>query len=138
MGSIVAKANLPCMYFFHLSFVGELHNSYPHFHFSLQIPEPEYVTKFLLRRNPAKNVTLSENFGTIPAKQSFTISMRVSKLDTGNFVNPQTNYFGAPSQLNGQGILIAHSHVVIEKINSFDDTTVPDPTTFCKLPNIML
>jgi hypothetical protein len=49
---------------------------------------------------------------------------------TGNFVNPQTNYFGAPAQTDGQGTLIGHSHAVIEQIASLDATTPNDPRDF--------
>jgi len=56
--------------------------------------------------------------------------MAIRNMNTGNFVNPQTNYFAAPAQIDGNGILIAHSHVVIEKIPSLDSIVVQDPTTF--------
>jgi hypothetical protein len=49
---------------------------------------------------------------------------------TGSFVNPQTNYFGAPAQTDGQGTLIGHSHAVIEQIASLDATTPNDPRDF--------
>ncbi len=56
--------------------------------------------------------------------------MAVKNLETGNFVNAQTNYYAAPQQLNGQGIIVAHSHVVVEKLSSLDQTTPTDPTVF--------
>jgi hypothetical protein len=47
----------------------------------------------------------------------------------GNFVNPATNYYSAPQQIqNGQ--VVGHSHFVIEKIDSLTSTQVTDPTTF--------
>ncbi|PPQ67395.1 hypothetical protein CVT25_005974 [Psilocybe cyanescens] len=71
--------------------------------------------------------------GVIPAKvkmPSFTIKMAISNLETGNFVNAAENYFSAPQQINAQGIIRGHSHVVIEKLTSLDQTTTNDPTVF--------
>jgi len=51
-------------------------------------------------------------------------------MQTGFFVNPNTNYFAAPQQLNGQGQIQGHSHVVIEQLDSLSSTTPLDPTKF--------
>ncbi|KAG8921705.1 hypothetical protein FRC00_008329 [Tulasnella sp. 408] len=51
-------------------------------------------------------------------------------MQTGAFVNPQTNYFGAPQQVNDGGVVIGHSHVVIQKINGLSDTAVLDNQKF--------
>lgn len=51
-------------------------------------------------------------------------------VQTGNFVNPQTNYFAAPAQVDGSGTLIGHSHAVIEEIDGLDSTTPSDPREF--------
>lgn len=51
-------------------------------------------------------------------------------MQTGNFVNPQTNYFAAPAQVDGSGQLIGHSHAVIEEINGLGATTPSDPRQF--------
>lgn len=56
--------------------------------------------------------------------------MSIQNMQTGNFVNPKTNYFAAPQQLDAQGQIIGHSHFVIQAISSFTDTTVPDPEKF--------
>lgn len=45
-------------------------------------------------------------------------------------VNPQTNYFAAPANTDNSGVLIGHSHVVIEEIDSLESTQVTDPTEF--------
>ncbi|KAF8518088.1 hypothetical protein JB92DRAFT_2904358 [Gautieria morchelliformis] len=62
------------------------------------------------------------NFGTVAANTSFDISLEITGLQTGAFVNPDTNYFGASQQLNSKGQIIGHSHFVIEQINSLQDT----------------
>jgi hypothetical protein len=79
---------------------------------------------------PASKFANPVNFGAVKANTAFTIQMKIARMQTGNFVNAQENYFAAPQQLNGAGQIIGHTHVVVEKINSFADTTVPDPNVF--------
>jgi len=45
-------------------------------------------------------------------------------------VNAKQNYFSAPQQLNGAGIIQGHSHVVVEKLDSLKQTRPTDPTKF--------
>ncbi|KAF9527727.1 hypothetical protein CPB83DRAFT_855530 [Crepidotus variabilis] len=70
------------------------------------------------------------NFDTIKAGQSFTVVMNIKNMETGFFVNAQANYFGAPQQLNGQGQVKGHSHIVIEKLDSLKQTTPTNPKVF--------
>lgn len=56
--------------------------------------------------------------------------MAISNLETGNFVNAAQNYFSAPQQLNAEGFIRGHSHVVIEALTSLDQTSPTDPTKF--------
>jgi hypothetical protein len=77
----------------------------------------------------------------------FTVQMKILSMETGkfdvatephrtltifigNFVNAQTNYYAAPQQVNDQGLLIGHSHIVIETLSSLQDTEPLDPTQF--------
>jgi len=79
---------------------------------------------------PSSKFVSPANLDTIAANKAFTVQMAVKNMATGNFVNPQTNYFGAPQQLNAQGIIVAHSHIVIEQIDSLTSTKVTDPNKF--------
>ncbi|KAG0656702.1 hypothetical protein C6P46_007004 [Rhodotorula mucilaginosa] len=102
---------------------------------------------------PASKFVNPKNLDVIPPNQDFTIEMAINNLETGNFVNAQTNYFSgelfrffssspSPRDLhwlvkdpvrratNAQGQIIGHSHVVIELIDSLTSTTVTDPTKF--------
>jgi hypothetical protein len=79
---------------------------------------------------PSSKFTNPKNGDTIKANQAFTISMAVSNLQTGAFVNAQANYFSAPAQTNSNGVLIGHSHVVVEQLSALDQTTPTDPTKF--------
>ncbi|KZT41284.1 hypothetical protein SISSUDRAFT_353536 [Sistotremastrum suecicum HHB10207 ss-3] len=67
---------------------------------------------------------------SIVENQPFTIQMAIKNLETGNFVNAASNYYAAPAQVNGQGILVGHSHVVVQSIPSLDSTQPLDPTVF--------
>jgi hypothetical protein len=79
---------------------------------------------------PSSKFIFPKNGGTVAANTDFTIQMGIKNLETGNFVNANENYFSAPQQLNAQGIIRGHSHVVIEAITALDSTTVLDPTVF--------
>lgn len=79
---------------------------------------------------PSSKFTFPPNFGTIKAGQTFTIEMAIQNLQTGFFVNAQANYFAAPQQLNKQGQIQGHSHVVVEQLSSIDQTTPTDPKKF--------
>jgi hypothetical protein len=69
------------------------------------------------------------NGQTIPANQQFTVQLAVNGMVTGNFVNAEANYFGAPQQLQN-GVVLGHSHVVIEALSSSDQTTPTNPKNF--------
>lgn len=56
--------------------------------------------------------------------------MAIENLETGQFVNPNSNYLAAPQQLNSQGIIRGHSHVVIQRLQSLGQTTPLDPEKF--------
>ena len=79
---------------------------------------------------PSSKFVNPKNFDTIPANTAFTVQMAVSHLETGNFVNAQTNYYSAPQQVNDAGDIIGHSHVVIEQLDSLNQTTPNDPNKF--------
>ena len=79
---------------------------------------------------PSARFVSPRNLDTIPANKNFTVVMAIQNLATGNFTNPDANYFAAPQQLNHQGHIIGHSHFVIESLSSFNQTTPTDPTKF--------
>ncbi|KAL5520405.1 hypothetical protein ACEPAG_9629 [Sanghuangporus baumii] len=79
---------------------------------------------------PSSKFQFPKNNDTIPANQEFTIKMAINNLETGNFVNANSNYYSAPQQVDAQGNIIGHSHVVIEQLSSLGQTTVTDPTKF--------
>ncbi|CAM1504639.1 Fc.00g022300.m01.CDS01 [Cosmosporella sp. VM-42] len=66
----------------------------------------------------------------IPSDTTFNVSVQTSHLRAGNFVNPTTNYYTAPQDLDGNGDIIGHCHVTVQDIGSLDSTTPPDPSKF--------
>ncbi|KAJ3789714.1 hypothetical protein GGU10DRAFT_383910 [Lentinula aff. detonsa] len=79
---------------------------------------------------PSAKFSNPANGATIPADTAFTITMNINNLDTGNFVNANENYFAAPQQLNAQGQIIGHTHVVIEALSDLAQTTPTNPQQF--------
>jgi len=83
-----------------------------------------------IEKMPSSKFTNPKNGDTIPSDVPFTISMAISNLQTGNFVNAQKSYFAAPQQLDGGGTILGHSHVVVEELSSLDQTTPTNPKQF--------
>lgn len=79
---------------------------------------------------PSSKFTNPKNLDTIKANTAFTVTMAISHLETGHFVNANENYFSAPQQINSAGDIQGHSHIVIEAIDSLSSTQVTDPTKF--------
>jgi hypothetical protein len=70
---------------------------------------------------------------SLAANTPFTVQLHIQNLDAGNFVNAEQNYFAAPQQTtnaDGTGNIKGHSHIVIEQLSSFAQTTPTDPTKF--------
>ncbi|KIM51682.1 hypothetical protein SCLCIDRAFT_1224307 [Scleroderma citrinum Foug A] len=79
---------------------------------------------------PSAKFVSPANLDTIPPNTDINIQLAIQGMQTGFFVNPDTNYFAAPQQLNGQGQIQGHSHVVIEQLDSLSSTTPLNPTKF--------
>jgi hypothetical protein len=79
---------------------------------------------------PASKFVFPTNGANIAANTAFTITMNIKNLETGNFVNAQTNYYSAPQQVNSAGAVIGHSHFVVEQLTSMTQTTPLDNTKF--------
>lgn len=91
------------------------------------VPQGSIIAK---NKIPSAKFVFPLNFGKIPANQPFTAKLKIKNLQAGAFTNAQLTYYAAPAQVNGDGVLIGHSHLVIEQLRSLDDTEPLDPTTF--------
>lgn len=74
-------------------------------------------------QNPVNGQNLQPN-------TAFNIDMAINNLETGNFVNADSNYYSAPQQVNSAGDIIGHTHFTVTAVSSFTDTTPKDPNTF--------
>ena len=79
---------------------------------------------------PSSKFIHPTNFGAIQANTTFEISMAIKHLQTGFFVNPDTNYSAAPQQVNDDGDIIGHTHFVVQQLDSFTSTAALDPNVF--------
>ena len=79
---------------------------------------------------PSSKFVFPTNGAVVPANTNFTVQMKIKNLVTGNFVNANESYFAAPQQIDASGNIKGHSHITIDPVNSFTDTTVTDPTKF--------
>jgi hypothetical protein len=79
---------------------------------------------------PSSKFVFPANGATVQANTNFTVQMAINNLETGNFVNAESNYYSAPQQVDSSGNIIGHSHVVIQKLDSLDQTTALDPNVF--------
>ena len=71
------------------------------------------------------------NLAVIPPNTTFLVTLAVKNLATGYFVDLELNYFAAPQQLDpASGLILGHTHVVIEVLQSLQQTTPTDPTKF--------
>jgi hypothetical protein len=78
----------------------------------------------------AKFVFPSNGEDTLVENTEFTIQLAIQNVQTGSFVNPEENYLAAPQQLNSQGQIIGHSHIVVQSLSSINQSTPLDPKTF--------
>ena len=79
---------------------------------------------------PSAKFIIPKNGDTLQENTTFTITLAVANFQTGAFTNANETYFAAPQQLNAQGQIIGHSHVVVETLTALDQTTPTDPKKF--------
>ncbi|EMD41417.1 hypothetical protein CERSUDRAFT_146368 [Gelatoporia subvermispora B] len=79
---------------------------------------------------PASKFIFPTNGAVIPTNSNFTIQMAIENLDTGFFTNADENFFAAPQQVGSDGNIQGHSHVVIQLLQSMDQTSPLDPKVF--------
>jgi hypothetical protein len=78
---------------------------------------------------PAAKISFPKNGGTFEANKQFTATINIKNMVTGQFTNAQSNYYGAPQQLQGKNV-VGHSHLTVQKLSSIDSTDLLDTTLF--------
>ena len=79
---------------------------------------------------PSAKFIFPPNFEVLAKSTTFTVQLAISHLQTGWFTNSQNTFLSAPVEVNGFGDVIGHSHIVVEKLSSFGQTTPTDPKSF--------
>lgn len=79
---------------------------------------------------PSAKFIFPPNFEALAKYTNFTIQLAVNNLETGWFTNPDTTFMSAPLQTDGNGNVMGHSHVVIEQLTGFGQTTPTNPKNF--------
>jgi hypothetical protein len=79
---------------------------------------------------PSCKYVSPKNLDTLKSNTSFTMTLAVKNIQLGVFTNPETNYYAAPQQINKQGNIIGHTHLLIEQVDSLTSTTPTTPTKF--------
>jgi len=79
---------------------------------------------------PSSKFIFPPNFAAVAKNQPFTVQVAVNNLETGWFTNPANTYLSAPQEVNMDGNILGHSHIVIERLSGFGQTTPPNPRNF--------
>lgn len=79
---------------------------------------------------PSAKIIFPPNFEALAKNSTFTVQVAVNHLETGWFTNPDTTFLSAPVVVNANGDVMGHSHVVVEKLSGFGQTTPTNPMSF--------
>jgi len=79
---------------------------------------------------PSAKFISPQNFATFPQNQNITVQLAISHLETGWFTNPQKTYMTSPQDINSSGDVIGHSHIAVDALTGFNQTTPTNPKTF--------
>ncbi|KAH9812127.1 hypothetical protein DFH28DRAFT_417756 [Melampsora americana] len=81
-------------------------------------------------KSPSLRFFSPKNMDTVPAKKTFTVSITVKNLEAGHFTAPLETYFNAPIFLNDAGLVVGHTHVVAQRVESMSATAILEPLKF--------
>jgi hypothetical protein len=59
--------------------------------------------------------------------EDILVRIKSSNMDFGNFDDPNSEYYTGPQTLSSEGLILGHTHIVVEKI--VDATTFPNPAS---------
>jgi hypothetical protein len=79
---------------------------------------------------PSAKFIFPSNFGMLVRDEMFTIQIAINNLQTGVSTNTENTYMSSPQELNADGEIMGHSHVVIQQLTGFDQTVPTDPRIF--------
>lgn len=71
---------------------------------------------------------------TLPANTTFDITIQTVHLRAGHLVNPMSNYYTAPQDLDEHGDIFGHCHIAVQALPNGDTgnarSLVQDPASF--------
>ncbi|KAJ8082708.1 hypothetical protein PM082_008564 [Marasmius tenuissimus] len=70
------------------------------------------------------------NGAVLAINDPFTVRLGVKNMATGNSVNSQTNFLAAPQQVDSSGLVLGHTAIVVEELDSLNQTASTDPSKF--------
>ncbi|KAJ7080668.1 hypothetical protein C8R44DRAFT_540927, partial [Mycena epipterygia] len=79
---------------------------------------------------PSVKFNFSRNGDTINANVPFNATLNVANFHIGIFTNAQKTYFAVPQTLDAEGLIIGHSHMVIETLTLLDQILPTDSRNF--------
>lgn len=85
---------------------------------------------------PSVKISSPRNGDILPSDSTFTVSVASNNFAGGFATNPGEAYMTAPQQLDRQGNIMGHYHLVIEQLSSFNQTTPTSPETFAFVTEI--
>ncbi|KAJ6537408.1 hypothetical protein DFH09DRAFT_1042496 [Mycena vulgaris] len=85
---------------------------------------------------PSAKFTFPKNFGTIVADTPFTMSVELRGMHSGVITSATQTYLTAPQMLDANGLIMGHTKVVIDSLDSLDQTAATDPTAFVVFKSI--
>ncbi|GAA6022768.1 hypothetical protein JCM10207_000409 [Rhodosporidiobolus poonsookiae] len=81
-------------------------------------------------RMPSCKFISPKNLDVIAPLTTFQVQLKVNNLETGWNTNPMENFFSAPQATTPDGVIIGHSHFVIEKLDHLRSFSLTDPQNF--------
>ncbi|KAF9479583.1 hypothetical protein BDN70DRAFT_686268 [Pholiota conissans] len=77
---------------------------------------------------PSTRIRGPRNGDVFLENMSISVTLATNNLATGNAVNPDTNYLAAPQQLDSNGLVLGHYHLIVDALESFGQASPTDPT----------
>lgn len=77
---------------------------------------------------PSTRFKEPQNGGVFLENSPISVTLISNNLAIGNAVNPGKSYLAAPQQLNSDGLVLGHCHIVVDALESFGQQSPTDPS----------
>ncbi|KAK7443274.1 hypothetical protein VKT23_015871 [Stygiomarasmius scandens] len=79
---------------------------------------------------PSSKFLFPKHLDHIASNSPFTVRLSVNNMQTGSMTNSAKTYLSAPQEINEEGLIIGHAHVVIEELTSLQQDLPTNPKQF--------